>query len=64
MSQEMDDDDPYDRYHHFIEEAQRILKKVWNERDLYCEPIRMFPADVSFDGLSAGCFFGDMGNVI
>ena len=39
-------------------------EEVWNERDLYCEPIRMFPADVSFDGLSAGCFFRDMGNVI
>ena len=27
VSQEMEDDDPYDRYHHFIEEAQGILKK-------------------------------------
>ena len=63
MSQEMEDDDPMtDTIIH--RGSAENSEEVWNERDLYCEPIRMFPADVSFDGLSAGCFFGDMGNVI
>ena len=46
MSQEMEDDDPYE-IPSFHRGSAENSEEVWNERDLYCEPIRMFPADVS-----------------
>lgn len=42
MSQEMEDDDPYDRYHHFIEEAQRILKKCGMSEIYIVNPYECF----------------------
>ena len=42
VSQEMDDDDPYDRYHHFIEEAQRILKKCGMSEIYIVNPYECF----------------------
>ena len=42
VSQEMEDDDPYDRYHHFIEEAQRILKKCGMSEIYIVNPYECF----------------------
>ena len=42
VSQEMEDDDPYDRYHHFIEEAQGILKKCGMSEIYIVNPYECF----------------------
>lgn len=42
VSQEMEDDDPYNRYHHFIEEAQRILKKCGMSEIYIVNPYECF----------------------
>ena len=42
VSQEMEDDDPYDRYHHFIEEAQSILKKCGMSEIYIVNPYECF----------------------
>ena len=46
---------------------KETITKAVDVDSKYAKPVsytHLFPADVSFDGLSAGCFFRDMGNVI
>ena len=42
VSQEMEDDDPYERYHHFIEEAQKTLKKCGMSEIYIVNPYECF----------------------
>lgn len=42
VSQEMEDADPYDRYHHFIEEVQQILKKCGMSEIYIVNPYECF----------------------
>mgnify|MGYP000576790900 FL=1 len=42
ISQEMQDDDPYNRYHHFLEEIQEILKKCGMSEIYIVNPYECF----------------------
>ena len=65
VSQEMQDDDPYSRYRHFLEEIQAILHKCGMSEILYCKiHMNVFLFNVSADRLSSGSVRGYLGDVL
>ena len=64
VSQEMQDDDPYSRYRHFLEEIQAILHKCGMSEIYIVNPYECFLLNVSADRLSSGSVRGYLGDVL